>query len=291
MKNIKEEILKFMESRPSTVAIIGYGSGVNPQKGQEKRKPQIDLIVVVKSLKDFHRQNIKLNKKDYSFLSRLFFKYAPNRWLKSGGKICYMTYIPFGESKYKIGTIEEEDFLNDLKLWETFYMAGRMQKPILVVKATSEIEKAIDYNRHAGVEVTNLVIDKDKVLLKDFYITLGSLSYIGDTRMGIAENPDKVKNIVEGSFEFYNEIFGKNLKIVDGEVIIDKDVDMDTLPDDLKEYLDYYKDIPVSENIKNFLTLKNKSKSLAQTIKGIFTTGPVKAIKYAFEKLKRGKKK
>ena len=289
--DIKKEILAFMKTKPNTIGIIGYGSGVNPQKGQENRKPQIDLIVIVENLKEWHKQNIKQNKKDYSFLSRLFFKYAPNKWLKAGAKICYMTYIPFNESKYKIGTIEEHDFLNDLKNWETFYIAGRMQKPILIVKANKEIESAIDYNRHTGTLVSKLIIDKEKINIKDFYITLGSLSYIGDTRMGIAENPDKVKNIVEGSIDFYNNCYGNNLKIINNEVIIEKNINLETLPDDLKEYIDNHQEKNISDSIKNFLISKNKSKSLSQPIKGIFTTGPIKALKYAKEKLKRGKKK
>ena len=37
MNQIAEEILEFMKTRPQTAGIIGYGSGVNPQKGQEKR--------------------------------------------------------------------------------------------------------------------------------------------------------------------------------------------------------------------------------------------------------------
>jgi len=289
--DIKNEILAFMKTRPDVVGIIGYGSGVNPQKGQENRKPQIDLIVIVDNLKRWHKQNIKQNKNDYSFLSRLFFKYARDKWLKAGAKICYMTFIPFKESKYKIGTIEGNDFLNDLKNWETFYMAGRMQKPILIVKANKEIENAIDYNRHAGIKVSKLIINKEKINKKDFYITLGSLSYIGDTRMGIAENPDKVKNIVEGSMKFYNDYYGKSLKIINNEVIIEKEIDLDTLPDDLKEYIDNHKENSIKDSIRSFLISKNKSKSLSQTIKGIFTTGPIKAIKYAKEKLKRGKKK
>ena len=45
------------------------------------------------------------------------------------------------------------------------------------------------------------------------------------------------------------------------------------------------------DGIREFLTKKNKSQSMAQTIKGLFTTGPVKSIKYVSEKLKRKRKK
>ena len=291
MDKIKAEILDFMNLRPEAIGIIGYGSGVNPQKGQQNRTPQIDLIVIVEDLRKWHKDNIKNNKKDYSFLSRLFFKYAPSKWLKSGGKICYMTYISFKESKYKIGTIEYQDFIEDLTTWETFYIAGRMQKPILIVKADKEIEKDIAYNRVAGMETTKLLVNKKEIPLKDFYIALSSLSYIGDTRMKLAENPDKVKNIVEGSIGFYDDNYADKLNIKNGKVIIDDNVNIDKLPTKLKKAIEEDSSLSISNKIKNFLTKQNKDKSLSQTVKGIFTTGPVKAIKYALEKLKRGRKK
>lgn len=289
MKTPKDEILKFMETRPETVAVIGYGSGINPQHGQENRKPQIDLIVVVDDLKKWHALNIKKNPKDYSFSGKLFFKYAPKKWLKAGGQITYMTYIPFDGSKYKIGTIEKEDFLNDLKHWDTFYMAGRMQKPILIVKAPEEIEMAIEYNRHAGLLSTELLLGKGEYDEEYFYTILAGLSYIGDTRMGIAENPDKVLNIVKGRFDFYQDIYGSQLKIKDNLVIVPEE-STDTLPDDLQVYLKNYNG-NIGDGIREFLTKKNKSQSVAQTIKGLFTTGPIKSIKYVSEKLKRKKRK
>ena len=289
METPKEEILEFMSYRPDTEAIIGYGSGVKPQVGQENRKPQIDLIVVVDDMRKWHLQNMKKNPKDYSFSGKLFFRFASLNWIKAGGKICYMTYIPFNNRKFKIGTIERSDFLADLKNWETFYIAGRMQKPILIAKADETIESVIEYNRHAGVDVTKLIVD-DKIEINDFYINLASLSYIGDTRMGIAENPDKVKNIVMGNLDFYNDKYGTLLKISDGIVQNTDDVKKELLPDDLKVYLDS-RTTSSKEEVINFLTEKNKSKSLSQTVKGIFTTGPIKSVKYAYEKLKRKKKK
>lgn len=284
MATPKENILEFMKNRPEAVAVIGYGSGVNPQRGQENRKPQIDLIVVVDDLKKWHSLNIKKNPNDYSFSGKLFFKYAPRKWLRAGGKIAYMTYISFKDSKYKIGTIEKEDFLNDLNNWNTFYVAGRMQKPILVVQAPKEIENAIEYNRHAGLLSTKLLLGEGSFDEEYFYTILAGLSYVGDTRMGIAENPDKVLNIVKGRFDFYHGVYGSNLKFKDGKVVVTGE-SIDTLPRDLKVYLDGYSN--KGDRIREFLTNKNRSHSMAQTLKGLFTTGPIKSIKYVADKLKR----
>ncbi|MBQ9011504.1 MAG: hypothetical protein IJ093_02525, partial [Bacilli bacterium] len=259
-------------------------------KCQENRKPPLDVIVRVNTLKQVHKKNIKLNKYDYSLTARLFFNYGSYNWLKSGAHICYMTYIPFNGKEYKIGTIELEDFLNDLNNWETFYMAGRMQKPILIAKSTKEIEKAIEKNRTAGISATKMLLEKN-TKEKDFYISLGSLSYIGDTRMGIAENPDKVKNIVEGRYDFYQAEYGSKLNIENGNVIITDDYDIEKMPQELKDYLQNVPKEELSVKVREFLTQKNKSQSMAQTVKGIFTTGPVKALKYANAKLKRKQKK
>lgn len=285
----EEEILKFMDNRPETVAVIGYGSGINVQYGQENRKPQIDLIVVVNNLKQWHKENIRLNPRDYSFSGKLFFKFASRRYMRKGGKITYMTYIAFNGQEYKIGTIEKDDFLADLKNWETFYMAGRMQKPILVVKAPKEIESAIEYNRHAGLLSSKLLLGKGEYDEEYFYTILAGLSYLGDTRMGIAENPDKVLNIVKGRFDFYHDTYGKELKFKRGNVVVEEE-DIKTLPDDMQKYLMDYKGT-ISDGIRQFLVNKNRNQSMSQTVKGLLTTGPIKSIKYIAQKLKRKKGK
>jgi len=289
MKTPKEEILEFMMSRPDTEAIIGYGSGINLQHGQENRKPQIDLIVVVDDLKKWHILNAKKNPQDYSFSGKLFFKYAPKKWLRSGGKITYMTYIPFNGRKYKIGTIEKEDFIRDLKGWETFYMAGRMQKPILIVRAPNEILDVIEYNRKAGLVSTKLLLGQGEYDEEYFYTILAGLSYIGDTRMGIAENPDKVFNIVKGSFDFYHKVYGQQLEFNNGKVVVEFE-STSILPGELKAYLTK-SGKNTGDGIRQFLVDKNKSQSMAQTVKGLFTTGPIKSIKYVSEKIKRRKRK
>ena len=74
------KIREFIERRPEVVACYGYGSGMFKQSGYtSKDKPQIDLILVVDDLKKWHLENMKLNKKDYSLLGKVFFKYASEK--------------------------------------------------------------------------------------------------------------------------------------------------------------------------------------------------------------------
>lgn len=290
---MKETIKQFMAKRPECEGIIGYGSGISKQKGQENRKVQVDLIVVVKDLKKWHRENVKLNPSDYSFTGRNFMTKCASSLLKKGGRICYMTYIPFMGHSFKIGTIEEKDFLDSLTLWDTYYLAGRMQKPILVVKANKEIKQAIENNRQMAIAATMLISDERKIPMTEFYETLVSLSYMGDTRMKFAENPHKISNIVKGNLEFFEDNYGvSDLYIGEKGYIENKHSKkiITSLPillqADIASKGGTYKKI-----ITEFLTERNKNESSVQTIKGIFTSGPVKSIKYGLAKLKRGRGK
>lgn len=289
MKNV---IKRFMEKRPECEAIIGYGSGITKQAGQENRKVQIDLIVVVKDLKKWHIQNVKKNPDDYSFTGRQIMTKGSSSFLKRGGKICYMTYIPFEGHSFKIGTIEEKDFLDSLELWDTFYLAGRMQKPIMIVKANKPIKDAIENNRRMAVAAAALISDERKIPMSEFYETIVSLSYMGDTRMKFAENPAKISNIVKGAQNFFEETYGDSdlLNRVKGYIENKHSENLvNVLPILLRAEIANKGNI--RETIIQYLTEKNKNESTLQTMKGIFTSGPVNSIFYAFAKIKRGRGK
>lgn len=289
---MRETIKRFMSQRPECEAIIGYGSGISKQKDQENRKVQVDLIVVVEDIKKWHKENAKMNSTDYSFTGRQFMTKVSKGMLKKGGKICYMTYIPFEGHSFKIGTIEKNDFLDSLTLWDTFYLAGRMQKPIMVVKASKEIKEAISHNREMAVAAASLISEERKIPLTEFYQTIVSLSYMGDTRMKFAENPKKVSNIVMGALDFFEENYGSSelLKKTKG-YITNKHTkeNIELLPILIRTKIE--NDENAGEVIKDYLKDKNKTESSVQTIKGIFTSGPAKSVKYALAKIKRGRGK
>ena len=110
--------------------------------------------------------------------------------------------------------------------------------------------------------------------------------------MKFAENPQKISNIVKGAMDFFETTYGDSdlLNRVKGYIEnkhSEKLVDM--LPILLRAEI-ANKDNP-KEAIINYLTEKNKKESTMQTMKGIFTNGPMKSVAYAFAKLKRGRGK
>lgn len=289
-----QNIKKFVMNRPKVVAAYGYGSGVFKQSGYtDKDKPQIDLILVVDDLKKWHLENMKKNPRDYSFTGKLFFKYASVSKLKGLTGITYLSNIKEDGSIYKYGTIEKNDLVSYLETWNSFYLPGRFQKRILPIIDLKEIEVANEKNRNAVLLVALLTLPMNRNKLIDVYTGICGLSYLGDTRMKFAENPRKVLNIVEGSYDSLNEIYGKEcpyFKILKDEKIeiarekIIKDISL--LPSGLLEYLENEKDLQVvREKIISYFTELNKKESSKQTLKGLFTNGIIRSIQYASKKV------
>lgn len=290
-----EKIQEFLSKRPYVNCAFGYGSGVFKQVGYDKlSKPQIDLILGVPNLREWHLQNMEMNPSDYSYVGKCFYKKSSIDSIKGMTGMTYQSNIEENGSIFKYGIIENETLKHNLITWESFYVAGRFQKPVLEIKSNSYINNAININREQALIVALLTMDIPDPTLMDLYANICGLSYMGDTRMKLAENPRKVLNIVEGSFDKFKDMYGtehRYFKTENGKIIINYNL----LNQD-KIYLPGYmafsmKDIDqtdkelLKQKIIEYLTKLNKEESLTQTIKGIYTNGPVKSISYAKAKV------
>lgn len=290
---MNQNIEEFINKRPEVVAAYGYGSGIFKQAGYtSKDKPQIDLILVVDDLRKWHQENMKLNKNDYSFIGKIFFNHGKLSKLKGTTGITYVSNIKENGSVFKYGTIEEKDLIENLTTWKSFYMPGRFQKTIYPIKESTDLKEAINYNRESALLVSKYLQTQEELSNKDIYVTLCSLSYLGDTRMKFAENPRKVLNIVEGSFNELNNIYK-----VEEKVILDKEKQKEELKKLPKELLEYINDsldnddTIIRQRIIEYFTELNKKESSKQTIKGIYTNGIGRSISYASKKLTKRFKK
>ena len=298
---MNKSIEEFINKRPEVIAAYGYGSGVFKQSGYTKKdKPQIDLIFIVDDLKEWHKKNFKLNRKDYSFLGKLYFRFAKVSSLKKSTGITYVSNIKENGSVFKYGTIEIRDLLRYLDSWESFYLPGRLQKTIYSIKEDNRIKEKIDKNRENAMLVSGYLQEKDEVSKKDLLVTLCGLSYLGDTRMKFAENPRKVLNIVEGSYDAFDKMYKldkKYFKETEDIIVLDKTnikKDLKALPQSLYDYIKGYlneDDKVIKEKIEEYFTNRNKHESTVQTFKGLKTNGPCRSLGYAFKKIMKRFKK
>lgn len=299
----KDVIKKFIEKRPKVIAAYGYGSGVFKQAGyNDNEEVQLDLIFIVEDIKKWHLENMKKNPNDYSFTGRLFFKNSKKEKLVGLTGVTYQSNIVEDGCVFKYGVVDYDHFKVALSTWNSFYMTGRFQKTIMEFISTDEVRRIIDYNRRSAIIVTLLMTDS-QTTIKDLLVRLCGLSYAGDTRMAIAENPRKVLNIVEGSYDEYLKIYKQVIeqfaRIKRDVISIERDkilLAFDELPDALKTYIKEYgieiNDTKrVEEVVMNYLSNLNKRESTYQTLKGLKTNGLGRSLRYAFAKVKKRFKK
>lgn len=199
----KEKLLE--EYQPDFA--MAYGSGVFKQEGYtDEDKPMIDFVFGVKDPLLWHKRNLETHGNDYSFLARLlgprFIRFLQDR----AAKIYYNPFVDFDGGSIKYGVISQEDLINDLQNWTHLYVAGRMHKPVHILKSNPDVDSAIQANFNHAL-TTALMLLPHWFLEEDLYMAIAGLSYTGDSRMGIAEHPDKVANIVKKNLEGFRNIY------------------------------------------------------------------------------------
>jgi mitochondrial translocator assembly and maintenance protein 41 len=203
--------------------------------------PMIDMIFVVNDETEWHAENLKRNPSHYAMVPRLFGASFISTVQRSSAQIYYNTLVPMpdeyqpnltnnnnnnnnGKQLMKYGVIRTSDFIDDLVNWNTLYLSGRLQKPVAFLnkpdqtsshthssngKNTNEITKALQANLYSALSTAILLLPSHFSEL-DLYKCITSLSYEGDFRMGIAENPNKIDNIVNKgeSFQRFRNLYG-----------------------------------------------------------------------------------
>ena len=94
--------------------------------------------------------------------------------------------------------------------WTNFSLAGRLQKPVLpFIKNSEEVSQAMDLNIGNALNLALFMHYHElEVSLKDLFTTLVAFSMKGDIRMTYKmENPNKVANLVEGSFKELTDLY------------------------------------------------------------------------------------
>ena len=293
----EEAIRKFAVDRPDARAVYGYGSGVFKQASSDG-KPLTDVIFLVNDLREWHRDNMIMNPKDYSLMGKVFVNRSCIDDLKGVNKITYFSRIRDGEFSFKYGVIEVNDFVCGLETWDNLFMVGRFHTPVLELSSEEQIQNAIDYNRKCALIIAclycNTISSKEEI-----YRKICGLSYLGDARMGVAENPNKVRNIVAGSFKKLEELYPLKENFL---TLLTEDtyhVDHDTLlkrigelPEALLAHLydidTDFKDLEMLRvNIYDYIINRNSIESSAQILHGVKTNGIVRSVPYVMAKIKK----
>ncbi|KAH3683329.1 hypothetical protein WICPIJ_005696 [Wickerhamomyces pijperi] len=245
---------------------FAYGSGVFSQ-GYTSKDTQTDMIFAVTYPDHWHSLNMKYNKDHYSSM-RYFGCNAVAGLQEVGAGVYFNPYVEIDGQLVKYGVVSIQRLIDDLASWNSFYLAGRLQKPVKILRDDSTIRFWNQQNLRAAATLAFMNLPKDQSFDEfQFYRNITELSYKGDVRYLLgAENPKKIDNIVEKNFEYFQQYYSP---IID-EVIKQKHF---VLPPGFTE-----------ENANDKLKDIIFKTSALQTAKGLFTAGIAKSLKYAYAK-------
>jgi translocator assembly and maintenance protein 41 len=102
-----------------------------------------------------------------------------------GGGVYFHPFVPFhlnngqrGKVMVKYGVVSMDRLLLDLHTWDTLYLAGRFQKPTLVLRNDSRFTISNQINLKYAVRAALCLLPK-RFTKQDLYMTITGFSYAG----------------------------------------------------------------------------------------------------------------
>ena len=196
-------------SRPSTTA----ANPVHPRPEaaittvQGSAGKMIDFIFGVSYSQHWHALNLQQHRDHYSSLGSLG-SYAVSRVQDNyGAGVYFHPYVTVNGTLIKYGVVNLDVLGKDLSEWTTLYLAGRLQKPVKILRDDPRVRLANQVNLISAVR-TALLLLPENFCERDLYTTIAGISYTGDPRMTVAgENPRKVNNIVDNQLANFRQLY------------------------------------------------------------------------------------
>ncbi|KHJ47304.1 hypothetical protein D918_02164 [Trichuris suis] len=200
--------------RKSVSMIFAYGSGVIKQWQRSTENAMLDFVIAVDNPEDWHCENMKKNRRHYSFLRFFGARRIARFQTAIPAKLYCNTMVPVDERLIKYSVIKTSDCISDLQDWESMYVSGRMHKPVrfIVSPQTSELKQACSMNLESACYAALLLLP-ERFTEEELYEKIASLSYIGDPRMWLAEDRFKIRNIVKANVDAFSKLYSPVLKI------------------------------------------------------------------------------
>ncbi|KAK9842097.1 hypothetical protein WJX81_008323 [Elliptochloris bilobata] len=171
----------------------------------------LDFIFAVDSPIDWHHENIQMNRAHYSSLAYLGASAVVTNAECIGAGVHFNTSVPWQDQTIKYGVVGADVLLRDLRTWDTLYIAGRLHKPVLHLRRDAELSAAAEANLAAAL-AAGLLLLPSRFSTEELFCAVCGLSYLGDVRMGLAEDKNKVQRIVAGSAPGLHALYRAHLE-------------------------------------------------------------------------------
>jgi len=312
MNEVKKETLDFLEMMPRVNSATPYGSGYFKQADSAGEKKSMDIILSVDNPNEWHRQNFEMNSWMYtgSGVHRLLDNGLGENDVEFPQSLgCFFT--DFEEREYKVIVVDKRLLYNHLETWGHFSLAGRFQKEMVLLVDNSDgiLSELMRINYQNAVKTALLMNTERAISEEKLFETITNLSYLGDLRnIFHMEDPNKISNIVTGSYEFFKSVYGnQNLEYFYEDGLIYKNSGyykemlakkIETLPASLRDYLfqrlsysDDYEFDEVAELIRKYFQRVDLFDSIKMALRCNQTVGVQKVMETLGGKFKKGRQK
>lgn len=177
------------------------------QRAQDGTPKMIDFIFGVSHTQHWHSLNMKQHRDHYSALASLGSGAVSYVQDKLGAGVYFNPYVVVNGILIKYGVVQLSTLERDLTHWDTMYLAGRLHKPVKILRDDPKIRLANQMNLISALR-TALLLLPPNFTEEELYGTIAGLSYLGDPRMALpTENPSKVKNIVGNNMANFRRLY------------------------------------------------------------------------------------
>lgn len=205
-KEKKAELASLLKFLPPVEFCCVYGSALHPNN--YNKSTMVDYILGVSDPMQWHSQNLKMNRDHYAssmvYLggAKLITQVAD----EIGVGVHFNPFVSVNDEMFKYGVVRMHDLVEDVLNWETFYLSGRLQKPVQVLVDNLDIGNLNSVNLKGAISAALLLLPA-KFTEAHLYAKICSLSYMGDLRMLFAEDRNKVKKIVQVQFDLFQTMY------------------------------------------------------------------------------------
>ncbi|CAG8522911.1 5382_t:CDS:2, partial [Ambispora gerdemannii] len=202
----KESLKKLLSHFQAPIRYaFAYGSGVFPQKGYENAKANIFFYFWLAYMTISTKANQHRN--HYSFVGMFGSRAVAMLQEKIDAGVYFNPYVEIDGMLIKYGVVSIDTLCKDLLDWDTLYVSGRMHKPIKILKDNARVRLANQVNLVSAFRTALLLLPKN-FTAEELYIKIAELSYQGDFRRYVGENPKKVHNIVLRQMDNFSLLYG-----------------------------------------------------------------------------------
>ncbi|GLB38326.1 putative mitochondrial matrix Mmp37 [Lyophyllum shimeji] len=191
---------------------FAYGSGVFEQDGyptdtSAADAPMLDFMFAVTHSAHFHSINMHQHPNHYPLHARMLGSSYVSRLEELGPGVWFNPYIVMNGVRIKYGVTSIDNLCSDLLNWKTLYLAGRMHKPLRIIKDDARVRLTQQVNLTSAVRAALLTLPRE-FSETDLFERIAGISYKGDPRMLLpAENRGKVSNIVKKQGPQFKELY------------------------------------------------------------------------------------